>query len=334
MRGDFILKRERVMLAASADALYDFPVETCGALARAVFADGHRARVTAVFESSFYIEGNGGTACVVGRGADAGPLNLIVPASRPVNWPASGLRVGADVRLDRSKCVVAQRFRFDMTAATPWLPSAPAGHWNGATLRVGLDALREIVAARAPADGLGRLACKMDRRGGGTALVAQAEQTTAVLSVVLEAALAAPRSTTASDFACAGGLLGLGPGLTPSGDDFLGGLMMALQITGQGPTCDALWRALAPAAETRTHAIARAHLAGAAQGMGSAIVHDVLNATLEGRIGDLDDLCRALDQLGHTSGWDIVAGAVCALDAASKITMRPAHHRETTAVPG
>ena len=181
----------------------------------------------------------------------------------------------------------------------------------------------------------------MDRRGDLTVLLAQAEQVVAVLSVVLEAVLAERRSTTAStqarDFACAGGLLGLGPGLTPSGDDFLGGLMIALQVTGQGATCDALWRALAPAAETRTHAIARAHLASAAQGMGSATVHDVLNATLEGRGGDLDGLCRALDQLGHTSGWDIVAGAVCALNAIDRspeFTNPVEHHRETTAVPG
>ena len=125
-------------------------------LARPLFADGQGAHVTAVFESSFYIEGNGGTACVVGRGASAGPLNLVVPVSRPVNWPASGLRVGADVRLDRTGCVIAQRFRFDMTAATTWVPSAPARHWNGTTLRVGLDALQEIGAARASIDGLGR----------------------------------------------------------------------------------------------------------------------------------------------------------------------------------
>lgn len=322
------------MLAAGTDARHEFQVATCGALARALFVEGRRGHVTAVFERSFYVEDAGRMACIVGSDAGAGPLNLVVAMAQRVNWRASGLRVGAPVHFVRAGCAVAHRFRFDTSAAAAWAPPVPAGRWNGATLRIGLAALRGIVAAQVPVDGLGRLALEADRRGDRTLLMAHAEPRVATLADNLDNALAAPDRITPDDFIGARGLLGLGPGLTPAGDDFLGGIMIALHLVGQDAIGAALWQALAPAAVTRTHAIARAHLAGAAQGMGSASVHDVLNAVLEGRSGELATACRDLDRLGHTSGWDILAGAVTALDAVGRGSSRcRERRRETTAVP-
>ena len=42
------------------------------------------------------------------------------------------------------------------------------------------------------------------------------------------------------------GLIGLGPGLTPSGDDYLGGVMVALQMRRRGVQAASLWRWLEP----------------------------------------------------------------------------------------
>ena len=59
-------------------------------------------------------------------------------------------------------------------------------------------------------------------------------------------------------------LIGLGPGLTPSGDDYLGGMLVALRSLGRGAQADALWRWLEPRLASRTSAISAAHLAAAA----------------------------------------------------------------------
>jgi hypothetical protein len=67
---------------------------------------------------------------------------------------------------------------------------------------------------------------------------------------------------------------------------------------------DGLWRWLKPRLNNRTSAISAAHLAAAAAGEGHEALHRVLNGEL-----DLD----ALDAVGHTSGWDALAGAVAVM---------------------
>ena len=101
-------------------------------------------------------------------------------------------------------------------------------------------------------------------------------------------------------------LVGLGPGLTPSGDDYLGGVMVALRLAGRGGQADALWRWLEPRLKQRTSAISAAHLAAAAAGEAHEALHEVLNGSLE---------FDKLDAVGHCSGWDGLAGAVAVLRA-------------------
>ena len=98
-------------------------------------------------------------------------------------------------------------------------------------------------------------------------------------------------------------LIGLGPGLTPSGDDFLGGVMIALHRVQRKTQAQGLWRWLLPRLP-RTSAISGAHLAAAAVGEAHEALHDVLNGER--------DLAK-LDAVGHTSGWDALAGAVAVL---------------------
>ncbi|HEX9396619.1 MAG TPA: DUF2877 domain-containing protein [Burkholderiales bacterium] len=101
-------------------------------------------------------------------------------------------------------------------------------------------------------------------------------------------------------------LVGLGPGLTPSGDDYLGGVMVALRLIDRGAQADALWRWLEPRLKERTGAISAAHLAAAAAGEAHEALHEVLNGQLE---------FERLDAVGHCSGWDGLAGAMAVLRA-------------------
>jgi hypothetical protein len=103
-------------------------------------------------------------------------------------------------------------------------------------------------------------------------------------------------------------LIGLGPGLTPSGDDFLGGVMLALHHVHRAAQARSLWRWLEPRL-TRTSAISAAHLAAAAAGEG----HEAFHAALEELFQRHDGWPAALERLaaiGHCSGWDALAGAV------------------------
>jgi len=103
------------------------------------------------------------------------------------------------------------------------------------------------------------------------------------------------------------GVLVLGPGLTPSGDDFLGGVMLALHHVHRAAQARGLWRSLEPRL-SRTAPISAAHLAAAAAGEGHEALHAALLHLFQREPGWPAAL-DALDAIGHCSGWDALAGA-------------------------
>ncbi|MER6947921.1 DUF2877 domain-containing protein [Nonomuraea sp. NPDC000554] len=115
-------------------------------------------------------------------------------------------------------------------------------------------------------------------------------------------------------------LVGLGPGLTPSGDDVLAGLLVTLRQLGTAAGAGrAVWLAdwLAAAvtydARARTTAISATLLHCAARGEASPEVI----AVLRGLIGSqtLEPALRRLHRLGHTSGADLAQGIAIGLSA-------------------
>jgi hypothetical protein len=109
-----------------------------------------------------------------------------------------------------------------------------------------------------------------------------------------------------------GSLIGLGPGLTPSGDDLIGGALIALAALGRIECRDALWeqcRALLDG----TNDISRMHLRAAALGYGAAALHAAIHATMSGEIAGFRSALTALKAIGHTSGLDAFAGSLIVL---------------------
>jgi hypothetical protein len=175
--------------------------------------------------------------------------------------------------------------RISLSADSTWQAS-----WRSATGVLDLDALREAARGRTPDEGLGCLVA--DKHN---ALSAHAQP---ALDAVDEWIAGHTLDARAEQ------LIGLGPGLTPSGDDYLGGVMVALHLRQRASQASALWRWLEPRLGSRTGAISAAHLAAAATGEAHEALHKVLD-------GDLD--LDALDAVGHCSGWDALAGAVAVL---------------------
>lgn len=125
-------------------------------------------------------------------------------------------------------------------------------------------------------------------------------------------------------------MIGLGPGLTPSGDDFLGALFFAARSLHQAYPEDFPWAEDAVSelldwAKTRTHPISYAIFSDLALGHGPEPLHDLIGGLLEGR--DLDPVLEAalrLTAIGHSSGWDMLAGAVTGMLMARKSVERRA----------
>ncbi len=91
--------------------------------------------------------------------------------------------------------------------------------------------------------------------------------------------------------------------------------MVALHLLGRTSLRDALWKSLRAYADAESNAITRAHLGAAAQGLGGAALHAVLNDLLTGTTEALPRRLAAIEAIGHTSGWDALAGAVLVLRA-------------------
>ena len=231
------------------------------------------AAVISVFERSAYVETCAGLACVGVVGN--GPLNA---ECGPL--PA-GIRVG-------------DMLGIGLSDARPWVPRrAPA--WTPQTVVGSLDLLQSMARTQLPTEGFGYV------------LDSARDRPSAVYA--LSTWISQPRGLPED----AGGLLGLGPGLTPSGDDLIGGALCAVRAAGFAETADQLaaW-ALPIARGGATNRISYAHLACAAEGEAAEAVNDAIVALLA---GEAPDLAR-IDSIGHTSGWDALAGVALALHAA------------------
>jgi hypothetical protein len=113
-------------------------------------------------------------------------------------------------------------------------------------------------------------------------------------------------------------LAGLGPGLTPSGDDFLGGLLAALRFHAAGrgePVPQAAFDGVAEVASSRTSAFSGFLVRCAARGMLSASVERVLRAIQAGAPAVAAERGEVVAATGHSSGIDTLAGLVCGIEA-------------------
>ena len=108
-------------------------------------------------------------------------------------------------------------------------------------------------------------------------------------------------------------LLGLGDGLTPSGDDFVGGVLFAQRLVGREAALDAAVARIVADAATLTHPISARLLADLAAGEGWAPLHDLAAALVAQDAAAVAAAARGVTALGHSSGWSLHAGVMIGL---------------------
>ena len=121
-----------------------------------------------------------------------------------------------------------------------------------------------------------------------------------------EAWLSGPRSTIEEIH----GIVGLGPGLTPSGDDVLIGALAMLEALQDRHAHDALARAIDAIAPGRTSPLSLCFLRAAVAGHISERFHTIVSSVIT---GDVDCAIATARSIGHTSGWDMLSGVTLAL---------------------
>jgi len=255
-----------------------------GCVARRILTQEPVGKVIAVFDRSAYLEVGAELVCLGAPGLPEGPL--MVPCPMP-----SALRAGT-------------RYAPEFGGATVWYPPV-ARAWTTGTLRVGLRSFTERAARDVPSHGLGGFAVPEPSEGP---LAAVARGPAGRLSLWFENCFAGECVPVPE----VNDLVGLGPGLTPSGDDFLGGAIIATHALNRPDIAAALFAALDL---SRTNRISAAHLSAAGEGAASAPLHDLLNDVLCGIVGGLPSRLAGLRRMGQSSGWDGFAGCSTALQA-------------------
>ena len=239
-----------------------------GVGARAVLSRPAPGRVLAVYTAAAYVQAPTGLLALTTAHAPRGPLHVRGTALPP-------LRPGDVVTTDGTE-LCAGGLRMKLNAPT-WRGALPSPAHLTAHAQVGVWATRDIC---------------------GSQLLRNPSLAEPLLADVLRV----------GDVAALARILGgRGPGLTPSGDDLLAGVLL---------TARALWgeraepQLVAAAATVRTTRIAEAFLNWAARGQLIEPAHRFLLAVAAGDPAGARAAALALLPVGHSSGRDLISG-VC-----------------------
>lgn len=285
--------RDRAAPAQPVQAAAPVPVAAASGVAGLLTGATLAGTVLAVFRSALLIAvrtpDQPRVVALLANAASGSPNGVRLPASGPAD-PFAGLRPGQEAAIGGGDLTLGgRRYRL----ARVWRSEVPA-------ITVGPAAAARVAAAAQHAglhaDVLSPLAAALGAADDGRAVGSAAHA-----------------------------FVGLGPGLTPAGDDVLAGLLIALRATGQEHACDAIARAVLSALPERTTVLSADLLRLAAAGHVGLEVLAVLRATHADRAEHLDnarDLDRALAGLlavGGTSGADLAAGLAIGLARAVAI---------------
>ena len=280
-----------------------------GTIAKREINNASFGRVTAVFERSIYLEVNSNWICLADASLGLGPLVVSIKSMYGRDWINSFI-VGRLVKFSSESIRIDDSTIISTKGVCSWVPSK-ASNWTKTSILVGLNALENLVESNIPDKGLGRFIFEYPDRILSSDESMAAEHSIEILKNWVRQCFENQMPIIPDKEAIAS-LIGLGPGLTPSGDDFLGGMLIALHICGEKLVKKNLFVQIESLIDS-TGPVSSTHLNAAAHGEGSHSLHQLLNMLLEGNEAHLEPGIDAVNQIGHTSGWDALAGAAVVL---------------------
>lgn len=281
-------------------------IVSLGIEAQGVLSALEGARVMAVFKNSLYLRSGDAWAClghpIIGRG----PLNITCETVGFTDW-------GDITAVGDTPFVSSAGFLLGPLALT----TAGAVIWQTRLMQVrdawrlerSLEVITDSLPADLPGEGLAFFLC--GSANDDAAVPRAARQPIETLGRWLrkqrysQGDSAVPREAVRM-------LLGLGPGLTPSGDDFLAGLVVGLRAAGRLEVAHALGREIVALAPLCTSEISAAHLMAALRAGLAENLQTLIHAVLQGDSSATKYGLRRFDRESHYSCWDALAGVTTA----------------------
>ena len=303
---------------------HNVSITLIGSTAQRVLENRMQGEVLAAFKRSFYIVSDKDElACVGTPSLEAGPLNAIGTAPGYMDWSANGLQPGARAYVGEDTLYIGRNLTFTLVAARLWQPPAVAPSWQVIDLSCNLTSLEAQTRPYLPSEGLARLIPNLARgeplherdTGNHELCVKAASEGITTLQQWARSRLSRAQTGARYPPTKASVLIGLGPGLTPSGDDFIAGFLIALRALGRGLVADDLGSWARRLAQTQTGMISLAHIACAAEGQGADALHRILAVLPQPGSPNLSPYLKDIAAIGHTSGWDAMAGEIASCES-------------------
>lgn len=294
------------------------PILRAGVLAQEFCRSISLANVEAVFERCFYLRCGDAFICVGEPDIGNGPLTLIGNIA-----PLSGLnfRLGQSAAICERHITIDNSVRFTLDQTESWRSSPWPACPSPAQLIDTCAALARRVAADAPEEGLAHHVSGVPETSGRQPPLARiARRRIVIFERWLSKVLDARHARVMAFEEAIQGLIGLGPGLTPSGDDFLVGALALLDAIGERNAHAALARAIIDALPGSTAPLSACFLRAAAAGHVGEALHCAVSSVITGGV---DAAIAAVENIGHSSGWDMMAGITTTLRVAAAARLGP-----------
>jgi hypothetical protein len=291
-----------------------YSISQSGSFARSCLTAGQHGHVLAAFSKAIYLQ------------AEAGELFWLSAQDTPMHRRCAritpglpGLSPGATYRVEGRYLQIDKDVRIDLQETFPW--SEPRGDPVLALallfpLVQGFFSSLEYSQAR----GFGTFIPQLLALSKGKPVDPGPNSKDPVLAharpLVMDLAQACIENRQADVSKGSRSLAGLGSGLTPSGDDFLGGMVFAfnrLQINYPDLNLPDLASQMVDF-RSLTHPISFTLLIDLVRGHAVAPLHQITNDLLCGlSFNYLQPYVYQLTGLGHSTGWDLLAGLLAGL---------------------
>jgi hypothetical protein len=276
--------------------------------------EGFAGSVLSVFTGACNLVSDQGEVLVlVSQRVGNGPLNIVLEGDA---FLARGLEVGLPVKGDGRGIQVREAlknepYRVSLAGAEVWEPRLEGDGLNAnrPELKANLAVLHDHLIAQAPAESLACLPAA-GAAGGRSVESTYREVARRAIEGLLAALYGGDRQGITAGAAA---LAGLGPGLTPAGDDFLLGLIAGLRtwpqfLAGKGLSVEEACQAIYGATAGRTNLLSTALLRSAREGMFGEAWHELLAALRQGKAAEVRRAADRILGFGETSGADALSG--------------------------
>lgn len=299
-----------------------FKAETAGYRVKEILKPEEKAVVESVFEHAVYLNGGADTLVKLITNEDyVGPASITVLNDGDMDFKSAGIREGAEVILSENLLSIAgDGFSVDLSEAEIWnAPPAPLERRSLEEMNLNTRVLRDVIYTHPSREGLVPVLESVELLGPMQVFLREqtpptiSERARPYIERLMWGLFSGDLKAAAEN---AGQILGLGPGLTPSCDDFLAGLIFSLKrgvniLFDDGALSgfiDKFSSEIIKSAKNKTTIYSVSYLTEAARGEAPAPAWGLVYAIASKGPDEVAALSRKLIKMGETSGADSAVG--------------------------